>query len=124
MRLTSYVLRRVNLIASLCYCSIKDKINNELLNYGHKYLSIINFCSLQILQILICYIFENLRLIANQTKYFLFYRRALSNITQSRVYLESVLNVLKNDGTRRSEVVIHAVNEMKGLILEGEVIRK
>ena len=48
--------------------------------------------------------------------------RFLNNITQSKTYIESVLNVFSNDGSSKSEIVFHAVDESLGIILEADFI--
>eukprot|EP00794_Sanderia_malayensis_P020074 gene20074-22044_t len=48
----------------------------------------------------------------------------LSNITENKVYLESIIKIWKSDGSSRSEIIFHAVNEDLGIIVEGAEIKK
>ena len=45
-------------------------------------------------------------------------------MTQSKVYIESVLDVKTPDGTPRSEIVFHAVDETLGIIHEADFVIK
>ena len=50
--------------------------------------------------------------------------RFLGNVTQSTIYVESVIKVMTKDGTARTEIVVHSVNDNLGIIHEADFVIK
>ena len=45
-------------------------------------------------------------------------------MTQSAIYVESVIKVMTKDGTARTEIVVHSVNDNLGIIHEADFVIK